>query len=79
MHEGHDVPGMMTEPEIIALGNASGLAFDLLFEKNLKEHLDQSMVVARSIATAGKEPAVKKLAASIQTSRSVQLKQLAAL
>jgi hypothetical protein len=54
-------------------------AFDLLFEKNLREHLDQSIVVARSIATAGKEPAVKKLAASIQTSRAAQLKQLAAL
>lgn len=79
MHEGHDMPGMMTEPEIVALGNASGPAFDQLFEKNLKEHLDQSIVVARSIATAGKEPAVKKLAVSIQTSRAVQLKQLAAL
>ena len=79
MHEGHDMPGMMTEPEIIALGKCQGAAFDRLFAKNLKKHLDQSIIVARSIGAAGKEPTVKKLAASIETSRAAQLKQLAAL
>lgn len=79
LHEGHDMPGMMTEPEIVALSKTRGADFDRIFEKNLKEHLDQSIVVARGIATAGKEPAVKKLAASIETSRATQLKQLAAL
>lgn len=78
-HEGHDMPGMMTEPEIAALGKTSGRAFDQLFKKNLKEHLDQSIVVARSIATAGKEPAAKKLAVNIMISRATQLKQLEAL
>ena len=56
------MPGMMTEPEIVALGKTTGPAFDQLFEKNLKEHLDQSIVLARSITTAGKDPATKKLA-----------------
>jgi uncharacterized protein (DUF305 family) len=78
-HEGHDMPGMMTEPEVVALGNTSGAAFDPLFEKNLKEHLEQSIIVARSIRTAGQEPAVKKLAAAIETSRAAQLKHLATL
>ncbi|MDX6252345.1 MAG: hypothetical protein QOF10_5705, partial [Kribbellaceae bacterium] len=62
-----------------ALSKTRGADFDRLFEKNLKEHLDQSIVVARSIASAGKEPAVKKLAASIETSRAAHLRQLATL
>ncbi|QNE21748.1 DUF305 domain-containing protein [Kribbella qitaiheensis] len=78
-HEGHDMPGMMTEPEVVALSNTAGSAFDPLFEKNLEEHLEQSIIVARSIRTAGQEPAVKKLAASIEHSRADQLKQLTAL
>jgi uncharacterized protein (DUF305 family) len=79
LHEGHDMPGMMTEPEIVALSKSHGAAFDRLFEQNLKEHLDQSIVLAKGIATAGKEPAVKQIAASIQTSRAAQLEQLSAL
>jgi uncharacterized protein (DUF305 family) len=78
-HEGHDMPGMMTEPEIVTLGKTKGAAFDPLFEKNLKEHLAQSIVLARSITTDGKDAEAKKLAASIMTSRAAQLKQLAAL
>lgn len=78
-HEGHDMPGMMTEPEIVALGKTTGPAFDQLFEKNLKEHLDQSIVLARSITTDGKDPATKKLALSIMATRAAQLKELAAL
>ena len=78
-HEGHDMPGMMTDPEIVALSNTTGPAFDQLFEKNLKEHLEQSIIVARSIHTAGQEPAVKKLATSIELTRSAQLEHLAAL
>ena len=78
-HEGHDMPGMMTEPEIVALGKTTGPAFDQLFEKNLKEHLDQSIVLAKSITTDGKDPETKKLAASIMATRATQLTQLAAL
>jgi uncharacterized protein (DUF305 family) len=78
-HKGHDMPGMMTEPEIVTLGKTAGPAFDPLFEKNLKEHLDQSIVLARSITTDGSDPATKKLAASIITTRAAQLKQLTAL
>ncbi len=78
-HVGHDMAGMMTEPEIVALGKTSGPAFDQLFAKNLKEHLDESIVLAKGIGTNGKDAAVKHLAAEIQTSRAAQLKQLTAL
>jgi uncharacterized protein (DUF305 family) len=78
-HKGHDMPGMMTEPEIVTLSKTTGPAFDPLFTKNLKEHLDQSIVLARSIATDGQDPATKKLAASILTTRAAQLKQLSGL
>ena len=75
-HEGHDMPGMMTEPEVLALSNTTGPGYDQLLTKNLKEHLEQSIIVARSIRTAGKDPATKKLAASIEQSRATQLKHL---
>lgn len=72
-HAGHDMPGMMTEPEIVALSNTRGTAFDRLLAKNLREHVEQSIVVAKSIATAGKHPEVKALAASIVETRTTQL------
>jgi uncharacterized protein (DUF305 family) len=75
-HKGHDMPGMMTEPEIVALSKSTGAAFDQVFLKNLKEHLDQSIVLARSITKDGKDPEGKKLAGSITTSRTAQLKEL---
>ncbi|WBQ03079.1 DUF305 domain-containing protein [Kribbella sp. CA-293567] len=78
-HKGHDMPGMMTEPEVATLAKTTGPAFDPLFEKNLKEHLDQSIVLAKSITTEGSDPAAKKLAASIITTRAGQLKQLSGL
>ncbi|WP_328995625.1 DUF305 domain-containing protein [Kribbella sp. NBC_01245] len=77
-HAGHDMPGMMTEPEIVALGNARGAAFDRLLARNLREHVEQSIVVAQSIATAGEHPEVKSLAASIVETRSTQLMLLPA-
>jgi uncharacterized protein (DUF305 family) len=78
-HEGHDMPGMMTEPEVVALSNTTGPAYDRLLTKNLKEHLEQSIIVARSIRTAGQDPATKKLAASIELTRATQLKHLPTL
>ncbi|MEU4393166.1 DUF305 domain-containing protein [Kribbella sp. NPDC023855] len=75
-HEGHDMPGMMTEAEVVALGKASGVAFDNLFVRSLKEHLKQSIVLAQGIGTAGQEPAVKKLAGSIAASRADQVAAL---
>src|SRR5689334_18527616 len=78
-HAGHDMAGMMTEPEIVALGKTSGPAFDRLFAKNVKEHLDESIVLAKDIGSNGKDAAVKYLAESIRTSRSAQLTELAAL
>ncbi|MET7281451.1 DUF305 domain-containing protein [Kribbella sp. NPDC005582] len=78
-HAGHDMAGMMTEPEIVALGKTSGPAFDQLFAKNLKEHLDESIVLAKDIGSNGKDAAVKYLADSIRTTRSAQLAELASL
>lgn len=75
-HEGHDMPGMMTEPEVEAMGKTRGAAFDRLFEKNLREHLQQSVVVAKSVKTAGHDRATRDLAAAVETSRTAQLQQL---
>ncbi|GAA0588312.1 DUF305 domain-containing protein [Kribbella sandramycini] len=78
-HEGHDMLGMMTEPEIVALGKTSGAAFDQLFVKNLKEHLDETIVMAGNLGKMGKDPRTKEFAAAIAVSRAAQVKELAAL
>jgi uncharacterized protein (DUF305 family) len=71
-HEGHDMPGMMTAEEVLALGNSTGAAFDRTLKAEAKDHLDQSALVTRSVQAAGQAPAVKQLAAEIQRARTQQ-------
>lgn len=71
-HEGHDMPGMMTAAEVLALGNSTGAAFDRTFKAEAKDHLDQSALVTRSVQAAGQAPAVEQLAAEIQRARTQQ-------
>jgi uncharacterized protein (DUF305 family) len=75
-HEGHDMPGMMTEDEIVALSNDQGAAFDQVLRTEIKDHLDQSTLVTTSVIAAGQAAGVKKLAASIKKTRARQLTQL---
>jgi uncharacterized protein (DUF305 family) len=75
-HEGHDMPGMMTEDEIVALSNDDGPAFDRVLRTEIKDHLDQSALVTTSVIAAGQAADVKKLATSIKKTRGRQLIQL---
>ncbi|WP_413797976.1 DUF305 domain-containing protein [Streptomyces iranensis] len=70
-HEGHDMPGMVTEDELRTIGRAKGTAFDALFLAAMREHLDQAAKIAHSERSAGADPATRKLAASVErTSRT---------
>ncbi|MER6169752.1 DUF305 domain-containing protein [Streptosporangium sp. NPDC001681] len=72
VHEGHDMPGMVTAADLAALRKATGPAFDRLFADRLREHLDQSAAVARSEQTAGADEGTRALAAAVERARAAQ-------
>ncbi|MFC6159897.1 DUF305 domain-containing protein [Kribbella jiaozuonensis] len=72
-HEGHDMPGMMTADEVVALSNLTGAAFDRTLTTEIQDHLTQSALITRSVKAAGHAPAVKTLATRIEKDRTAQL------
>ncbi|TDW21852.1 DUF305 domain-containing protein [Kribbella kalugense] len=73
LHEGHDMPGMMTADEVVAIGNLRGAAFDKVLASEIQDHLSQSALVTRSVKAAGHSPALKTLATRIEKARTQQL------
>jgi uncharacterized protein (DUF305 family) len=76
VHEGHDMPGMVTAAELDAMRSADGKAFDGLFLRCLRDHLDQSMLVTRGERGSGADPRALALAADLERSRTTQLARL---
>ncbi|MEU7819178.1 DUF305 domain-containing protein [Catellatospora sp. NPDC049133] len=78
-HEGHDMPGMITKENLSLLAGKSGAEFDTMLADSLRAHFEQCRMLAGSEQSAGADPAVKALAASVETTRQADLDQLAAL
>ncbi|GIG10845.1 DUF305 domain-containing protein [Catellatospora coxensis] len=78
-HEGHDMPGMITKENLALLAGRSGAEFDAMLADSLRAHFEQCRMLAGSEQSAGADPAVKALAASVETTRQADLDQLAAL
>ncbi|GAB3928797.1 DUF305 domain-containing protein [Kribbella albertanoniae] len=76
-HAGHNMPGMMTEEEVLALQKLRGPAFDKVLRAEVKDHLTQSALISRSAKAAGQEPTVKTLATTIEKNRTAQAARLA--
>ncbi|WP_405057392.1 DUF305 domain-containing protein [Kribbella sp. NBC_01505] len=75
-HQGHNMPGMMTEEEVVALQKLRGPAFDKVLRAEVKDHLAQSALVTRSVQAAGQEAGVKQLATTIEKDRTAQAARL---
>ncbi|MEV6371584.1 DUF305 domain-containing protein [Micromonospora musae] len=75
-HEGHDMPGMITEAELTALRAARGLAFDRLVARHLRAHLSQAVRIARAEQGSGAHPATTALAATVVRDGSAELTRL---
>ncbi|MFC9328946.1 DUF305 domain-containing protein [Kitasatospora sp. NPDC057015] len=75
-HEGHDMPGMTTLAEYAAAERESGAAFDRLVSAHLREYLEQSVRLAGSEGSAGREQATRDLAADVGRSRAAELARL---
>ncbi|MGO1055128.1 DUF305 domain-containing protein [Crossiella sp. CA198] len=76
-HEGHDMPGMPTEPELSALATAAD--FDAEFTRLLRAHLAESTTVAGSAAESITHPATREVAARMTGQRKVELARLTQL
>ncbi|TDC31309.1 DUF305 domain-containing protein [Micromonospora sp. 15K316] len=75
-HEGHDMPGMITETELTALRAAEGSAFHRLVARHLRAHLSQAVRIARAEQGSGAHPATTALAATVAEDGTAQLTRL---
>ncbi|MEV0453977.1 DUF305 domain-containing protein [Catellatospora methionotrophica] len=78
-HEGHDMPGMITKENLELLAGKSGAAFDTMLADSLRAHFEQCRMLAGSEQSAGADPSVKALAASVETTRQADLDRLSTL
>lgn len=76
VHEGHEMPGMVTPGDLAQARAAKGAAFEKVVVVQIREHLEHSARVSRSEADAGSEAAAKKLAASLVEARAAELDAL---
>ncbi|GAB1819415.1 DUF305 domain-containing protein [Herbidospora sp. RD11066] len=76
VHEGHDMPGMVTKSDLLIAQGLNDGPFDTLFRKHLKDFLTQSLLVAKGEQTSGANEATKQLAASLSAARSTTLADL---
>jgi uncharacterized protein (DUF305 family) len=76
VHEGHDMPGMVTADDLRVIDQTKGAAFDRLFAKNMREHLEQGILLSRGEQGAGADQATRELAGSIEKARAAQLDRL---
>ncbi|MEV6424600.1 DUF305 domain-containing protein [Streptomyces sp. NPDC051662] len=79
VHEGHDMPGMVTEADLDRARGLTGAEFDGFVRQEIRAHLEQSRRVSRSESRAGGGEEAKRLAARIADARAEQLKTLSSL
>ncbi|MBQ1047227.1 DUF305 domain-containing protein [Micromonospora sp. C51] len=75
-HEGHDMPGMVTDEELTALRSATGRAFHHLIAGHLRAHLTQSVRIATAEQQGGSDPAATALAATVVRAGAADLARL---
>ncbi|MFC6577889.1 DUF305 domain-containing protein [Planomonospora parontospora] len=79
VHEGHDMPGMVTPAELAAVNRAEGAAFDRLFTEHVGEYLRQSVQVARGEQGSGADRETRAFAAAMERARAGELTRLTRL
>ncbi|GAA4569411.1 hypothetical protein GCM10023193_53250 [Planotetraspora kaengkrachanensis] len=73
---GHDMPGMISKTQILALEGRSGADFDRLWLSVLAKHLDAGVAMAEKVAGSGAHQGTKDLAEKIVTTRRAQIEQI---
>ncbi|MFD6680652.1 DUF305 domain-containing protein [Micromonospora parva] len=76
IHEGHQMPGMVTEASLAELRAAPDVEVPSRAAALIRAHLAQTVVLCRGERTAGGSPEVKALAGRIQQARTAELSAL---
>ncbi|MBM0207343.1 DUF305 domain-containing protein [Micromonospora sp. STR1s_5] len=76
IHEGHQMPGMVTEASLAELRAASDAEVSYRAAGLIRAHLAQTVVLCRGEQTAGGSPELKVLAGRIQQARAAELNTL---
>ncbi|MEU1395228.1 DUF305 domain-containing protein [Micromonospora zamorensis] len=75
-HEGHDMPGMVTEQELTTLRSVTDVAFQRLAGQHVRAHLQQAVRVATAEQQNGVHPATTALAAEVVRAGDAELTRL---
>ena len=76
IHEGHQMPGMVTEARLAELSAAPDAEVPARAVTLIRAHLEQTVVLCRGEQTAGGSPELKALAGRIQQARAAELSAL---
>ncbi|MEU8386925.1 DUF305 domain-containing protein [Micromonospora sp. NPDC048842] len=76
IHEGHQMPGMVTQASLAELRAASDAEVSSRAADLIRAHLAQTVVLCRGEQTAGGSPELKALAGRIQQARAAELNTL---
>ncbi|MET7371212.1 DUF305 domain-containing protein [Micromonospora arida] len=76
IHEGHQMPGMVTEASLAELRATSDAEVSFRAAGLIRAHLAQTVVLCRGEQTAGGSPELKALAGRIQQARAAELNTL---
>ncbi|GAA4599168.1 hypothetical protein GCM10023194_78530 [Planotetraspora phitsanulokensis] len=79
VHEGHNIPGMVTADELKVITESKGDAFDRLFAEHTRDYLKQSVLVAQGEQGAGADGDTKAFAAAMAKAHAGELTRLTAL
>lgn len=79
MHSGEGMKGMVSDPDMSAMGAASGAAFDRLFVKHMTAHHQGALEMAKEEIEKGRYEPAKALAREIMTGQQKEIAEMAQL
>ncbi|MEO3857550.1 DUF305 domain-containing protein [Acrocarpospora sp. B8E8] len=76
IHDGHDIPGIVTPADLLIVNKTTGSTFDRLFAEHVSDYLRQSVLVAKGEQTSGADRETKALAVAMAKARAGELAEL---
>ncbi|ANZ40303.1 hypothetical protein BBK82_34015 [Lentzea guizhouensis] len=70
LHDGHDMPGMITAAELASIGDSRGSEFDQRLRTLLRTQFEEARTVARAELSGGTSPPVLELGTRIERTRA---------
>ncbi|GAA1019748.1 DUF305 domain-containing protein [Acrocarpospora pleiomorpha] len=76
IHDGHDLPGIVTPDDLLIVNKTTGATFDRLFAEHVSDYLRQSVLVAKGEQTSGADRETKAFAVTMAKARTDELAEL---